>query len=95
MRIVSAERLGQALAVLDAAVAEYRVAALVGEGATLQLGIGAVPDAVLAALTDNLPAARRAGTGRAASLRAPGAPAPRTRVSTGEDPASRVPHLHR
>ena len=28
-----------------------RVAALVGEGATLQLGIGAVPDAVLAALT--------------------------------------------
>ena len=59
----------QALALLDAAIAEYRlsppprpahdasvsigdrVAALVRDGATLQLGIGVVPDAVLAALS--------------------------------------------
>jgi len=34
----------------SAAIAD-RVAALIGDGATLQLGIGAVPDAVLAALT--------------------------------------------
>jgi acyl-CoA hydrolase len=37
----------------DAAAAiSDRVAALIGDGATLQLGIGAVPDAVLAALQD-------------------------------------------
>ncbi len=38
------------LAPASAAIGE-RVAALIGDGATLQLGIGAVPDAVLAALT--------------------------------------------